>query len=61
MIVCGMEFGALMTCLAWLVLGAMAIMFAVHDYLNKRYFSFGLNIMFTVVFATYMVRILLRA
>lgn len=53
-----MDFQTLIGCLIELVLGALAIMFAVNDYLHKRYFNFGLNVMFAVMFTATMVKIM---
>lgn len=53
-----MDFQTLIKCLIELVLGALVITFAVNDYSHKRYFNFGLNVMFAVAFAATMIRMM---
>lgn len=53
-------FHVILKCLLWVLLGSASITFAVDEYHNGDYFMFGWNMMFTIVFATSLVKVLLK-
>lgn len=54
-----MDFRTLIGCIIDIFFGAIAIAWAINDYHHERYFSFGANVMFAVVFATMMVKLII--